>query len=72
MVPVRTVGAIIVKWKGHNFTTNQSQPVALCKTPDRGAKRMIRRVLQDLQEDLKSAGTMWMHSSMMAYMHPFF
>src|SRR4029434_2640131 len=63
-VPVSTVGAIIRKWKEHNFTINWPRPGAPCKISDRGVKRIIRRVVQqlpatygELQKDLEFAGT---------------
>ncbi|KAK1787229.1 hypothetical protein P4O66_002745 [Electrophorus voltai] len=58
-----TVGAIIQKWKEHNFTINWPRPGAPHKISDRGVKIIIRRVVQEprttygeLQKDLKSAG----------------
>ncbi len=63
-VPVSTVGAIIRKWKEHQFTINRPRSGAPRKIPVRGVQRIIRRVLQaprttraELQEDLASAGT---------------
>lgn len=63
-VPVSTVGAIIRKWKEHQFTINLPRSGAPRKIPVRGVQRIIRRVLQEprttrteLQEDLASAGT---------------
>ena len=63
-VPVSTVGAIIRKWKEHNFTINWPRPGAPRKISDRGVKRIIRRVVQEsrttcgeLQIDLGFAGT---------------
>ncbi|RXN35625.1 C-type lectin domain family 4 member E-like protein [Labeo rohita] len=62
-VPVSTVGAIIRKWKEHQFTINRPRSGAPRKKPVRGVQRIIRRVLQEprttqaeLQEDLASAG----------------
>ncbi|RXN33027.1 arachidonate 5-lipoxygenase-like protein [Labeo rohita] len=61
-VPVSTVGAIIRKWKEHQFTINRPRSGAPRKIPVRGVQRIIRRVLQEprttqaeLQEDLASA-----------------
>ena len=63
-VPVSTVGAIIRKWKEHNFTINRTRPGAPRKISDRGVKRIIRRIVQEprttrrqLQKDLELAGT---------------
>ncbi len=63
-VPVSTVGAIIRKWKEHQFTINRPRSGAPRKIPVRGVQRIIRRVLQaprttraELQEDLASADT---------------
>ncbi|XP_050992283.1 uncharacterized protein LOC127181551 [Labeo rohita] len=63
-VPVSTVGAIIRKWKEHQFTINRPRSGAPRKKPVRGVQRIIRRVLQEprttqaeLQEDLASAET---------------
>ncbi len=60
-VPVSTVGAIIRKWKEHNFTINQPRPGAPRKISDR-VKIIIRRVVQEpritcggLQKDLELA-----------------
>ncbi|XP_046698688.1 uncharacterized protein LOC124381267 [Silurus meridionalis] len=63
-VPVSTVGAIIRKWKEHQFTINRPRSGAPRKIPVRGVQRIIRRVRQEprttraeLQEDLALAGT---------------
>ena len=55
-VPVSTVGAIIRKWKEHNFTINWPRR----QISDRGLKVIIRRAkdhLWRLQKDLELAGT---------------
>ncbi len=61
-VPVSTVGAIIRKWKEHNFTINRQWPGAPRKISDKGVKLIIRRVVQEpritcgeLQKDLELA-----------------
>lgn len=62
-VPVSTVGAIIRKWKEHDFTINRPQPGAPHKISDIGVKRIIRRVVQEPNtacrelQDLELAGT---------------
>ncbi len=63
-VPVSTVGAIIRKWKEHNFTINLPRPGAHRKISDRGVKITIKRVVQEpiitcgeLQKDLELACT---------------
>ncbi len=42
-VPVSTVGAIIRKWKEHNFTINRPRPGAPRKISDRVVKIIIRK-----------------------------
>lgn len=40
-----TTGAIIWKWKQHNFIRNRPRPGAPCKVSDREIKLIIRRVV---------------------------
>ncbi len=61
-VPVSTGGAIIQKWKEHNFTISRPWPGAPRKISDIGVKIITRRVVQEpriacgeLQNDLELA-----------------
>lgn len=52
-----TTGAIIWKWKIHNFTRNRPRPGARCKVSDRGMKLIIRVVQGPPGESYRKTST---------------
>ena len=73
---LRTVGAIIRKWKKHKVTANLPRSGAPCKISPRGISMMMRKVRyqpsttqEELVNDLKAVGTTVMKSTIDNTLH---